>query len=118
MLPPKKNSGKFHSSIVPSILCNVKYSLLISLRTVDEGERQVSKRRAPSRANIRQMPATLPPDANFKRRLDFLLQSTESLCASNQELPAAIAEQGYTIEKLVAAVTVDAENIRALARIA
>lgn len=64
------------------------------------------------------MPATVPPNADFNQRLEFLLQSTESLHASNQELHAVIAEQGRTVDKLVTAVMVDAENIRALARIA
>lgn len=64
------------------------------------------------------MPATVPPNADFNQRLEFLLQSTESLHTSNQELHAVIAEQSRTVDKLVTAVMVDAENIRALARIA
>jgi hypothetical protein len=64
------------------------------------------------------MPATVPPNADFNQRLEFLLQSTESLHASNQELHAVIAEQSRTVDKLVTAVMVDAENVRALARIA
>jgi hypothetical protein len=37
--------------------------------------------------------ATLPPDANINQRLEFLVQSTESLHASLQEVHAAIAAQ-------------------------
>jgi hypothetical protein len=30
MLPPIENSGKFHISIVTLLLCNVKYSFIVS----------------------------------------------------------------------------------------
>jgi ABC-type transporter Mla subunit MlaD len=51
-------------------------------------------------------------------RIEFLLQSTESLHANMQELHGTVAALGSTVDKLHQAVAQDAENIRALARVA
>ena len=49
------------------------------------------------------MAANLPLHPDFNQRIEFLLQSTESLHSSVQELHAASAEQGRNIDKIVAA---------------
>jgi len=51
-------------------------------------------------------------------RLEFLVQSTESLHASTQQLHASMEELKTTVGGLVTASERDGENIRALARIA
>lgn len=51
-------------------------------------------------------------------RLQFLLQSTESLHASTQELHATVARHDAQIADLIKAAKQDGENIAALARIA
>lgn len=58
-------------------------------------------------------------------RLQFLLQSTESLHASTHELHATVARMSQTVDKnttqiaeLIKAAQQDGENIAALARIA
>lgn len=51
-------------------------------------------------------------------RLEFLLQSTESLHASTQQLHATAATHTAQIAELVKAAKQDGENIAALARIA
>ena len=61
----------------------------------------------------------------FDERLEFLFRSTESLHQSVQELTATVGQLAHErredrdiIRALTAAVSADAENIRALARIA
>jgi len=49
------------------------------------------------------MAASLPPHPDFNQRIEFLLQSNESLHSSVQELHAASAEQGRNIDKIVTA---------------
>ena len=51
-------------------------------------------------------------------RLQFLLQSTESLHSSVQELHAVVQEQTRQIDAHTRALEIDAENIRRLANIA
>ena len=51
-------------------------------------------------------------------RLQFLLQSTESLHSSLQDLTASVAELRGSVADLTRVVEIDAENIRRLANIA
>ncbi len=51
-------------------------------------------------------------------RLRFLLQSTESLHSSLQDLTATVAELRRSVTDLTRVVEIDAENIRGLANIA
>ena len=60
---------------------------------------------------------SLPP-GDTDARLQFLLQSTESLHASTQELHASIQELRATASAHTAQLQIDADNIRRLANIA
>lgn len=51
-------------------------------------------------------------------RLQFLLQSTESLHSNVQELAATVGELRGSVADLTRVVEIDAENIRRLANIA
>ena len=51
-------------------------------------------------------------------RLEFLLQSTESLHATVQQLTGNVQALTGNVQALVSAVTLDGENIRRLASIA
>ena len=51
-------------------------------------------------------------------RLEFLFKSTESLHSSTQELHAAAQENLRQLQEHTRQLEIDAENIRALARIA
>lgn len=51
-------------------------------------------------------------------RLQFLLQSTESLHSNVQQLTASVAELRGSVAELRRVVEIDAENIRSLANIA
>lgn len=51
-------------------------------------------------------------------RLQFLLQSTESLHSNVQDLTATVVELRRSVADLTRVVEIDAENIRGLANIA
>jgi chromosome segregation ATPase len=53
-----------------------------------------------------------------EERLQFLLQSTESLHSTVQELTGAVADLRGTVADLTRAVGMNSENIRLLANIA
>ena len=55
---------------------------------------------------------------NIDERLEFLLQSTESLHASAQELHASVQELRGVVQEHTKQLQIDAENIRRLASIA
>lgn len=52
------------------------------------------------------------------QRIEFLLQSTESLHANMQELHGTVADLRSSVDKLYQTVMQDGEHIRALVRIA
>jgi hypothetical protein len=55
---------------------------------------------------------------SIDERLQFLLQSTESLHASAQELHASVQELRGVVQEHTKQLEIDAENIRRLASIA